>query len=167
MKMDIEKLTQIQTILKNDDESVEFTEDDFSKGLWYISNNQVHRFGKDNPKEGASIERTYSNQRGIASLTDFLEKIKDLDLKARVFIGHENGKEQYKTYYAWNKLADALGISELVTVATKIPKNVAKRFELFANENGGRSLVLRTLVYGYVEKQIKQNAESLMFKEDI
>ena len=169
MRITPEKISQIQTVLIKDDESVDFAvvNQPFGNGHWYVSNNDVLLFGKEDQKEGAEIEHRYSERYDDRPLSEFFNAINNVELKARIFVGRRCGKEEYIEYTDWNKLAKALGVSDLVTVATKIPKVVAKRFELFANQRADRSSVLRKLVYDYVKKQMIDQAEDLMFKENI
>ena len=167
MKIDENKISQIQTVLRTDDAFVEFTENKFKDGLWYVSNNNINKFGKSDPEEGAQIEQTYSQCFGDRPMSEFFEEIKGKDLKARIFLGRLGTEEEYQQFSNWQKLASAIGVSDLVTVATKIPKVVAKRFEIFANQKSDRSNVLRELVYKYVEKCIVEQVKDLMFKEKI
>lgn len=167
MRLDSEKISQIQTVIVNDDECVEFTEDEFDKGLWYISNSRIHRFGAKDKEGESDIEETFSNSVTDTSYSEFYKQIEGKELKARIFLGRSVGEEKYQVYEDWETLAKTLGISELVTLATKVPKTVAKRFAMFANQKGDRSSVLRKLVYDYVKNQMVEQAETLMFKEEI
>jgi len=167
MKLNRERISQIQTVLVNDDDSVDFTEDDFSRGLWYVSNNCILRFGPEDEDGESSIEVTYSSRLGDRPYSEFYKEIKGKDLKARIFLGYQAGKPQYQEFKDWESLAKALGISELVTLATKVPKVIAKRFTFFANQTSDRSSILRSLVYKYVKKKMIEEIDTLMFKEEI
>ena len=167
MKLDEKRISQIQTVLTDDDDFVEFAEEDFDEGLWYVSKDCIHRFGAKDESGEQYIEKTYSNRIGDRPYREFYEQIKGKELKARIFLGYHMGKPQYKVFTEWEDLAKAIGVSELVTLATKVPKVIAKRFTVFANMEGGRSNVLRNLVYEYVKKKMIENIDSLMFKEEI
>lgn len=168
MKLDYEKLSQIQTVLQKDDESVDFTTNKFKKGLYYVSNSKVHKFGEEKGKDNESeIEQTFSSNGLDRPLSEFFEQINDKELTARIFLGWSEGVAQYQEFKNWNTLAKVLGITKLVTLATKVPHVVAKRFEMFANQRSDRSAVLRSLVYNYVKNQMIKQAEDLMFKEEI
>lgn len=167
MKLDKEKVSQIQTVLLTDDSNVEFTDSEFEKGLWYISNRNIDKFDEGGGGKESQIVETFSNYVGDKDYSDFFKEVEGKELKARLSMGYHLGKCQYKVYEDWEKLAKVLGISELVTVATKIPKTVAKRFEMFADEKSDRSSVLRELVYDYVKKKMIEQAGSLMFREEI
>jgi len=149
-----------------EDDFVEFS-DDFKKGSWYVGNRNINLFGEEDENGDSAIIATYSNEAGDRPYKECYEKIKGKDLKARLFLGYLDGKPRYKVFTDWEELAKVLGISELVTLATKVPKVVARRFMFFANEEGGRSSVLRSLVYDYVKKKMIEQIDTLMLKEDI
>lgn len=101
------------------------------------------------------------------SIGTFLDEIKDKNITTQIFIGYKGNEEQYEELTIYEDLAKHLGITELVTLATKVPKIIAKRFEFFANQTSSKSHELRKLVYKNVKENIVDQVDSLMFQEQI
>ena len=166
MKLDPDKINQIQIVLIHEDDFVEFADGKFEDGLWYVSSDRIHRFGEET-EEGSKIEETFSIVSSDRPYSEFYKQIEGKELAARIWVGKKAGHDEYQGFTNWEDLAKAIGISELVTLATKVPKTIAKRFTVFANQRSDRSSILRQLVYDYVKQQIIEQADSLMFKEEI
>jgi len=164
MKLDAEKLELLQVMLtglEDKNENIEFCPGDFDKEPSHnVYGGKIYSYTP--PPKGQE-----DGTSTLVSEDTFLEAVKGEELKARYFIGWAKDKEQYRYYRAWEELAAAMGVSEMVALTTKVPKNVAKRFNLFANEEGTVSETLRKLVYRYVKEYMKDNAEHLLFRETV
>ena len=162
MQLNEERLEGIRVILMgNDSDGYTFFES--AKGEdaenWYVSGTGLGKFGPE-PEKG---ERDYGKIRPET----FLTQIKGKELTAQIFLGYENGEEKNREYTEWEDFARAVGISEMVALSVKVPKNVAKRFKVFANEESTPADKMRELVVGYVADYMKKNAETLAFKESV
>ncbi len=82
MKLDKDKVSQIQTVLLTDNSNVEFTEDEFKKGLWYVSNRNINRFDEEDEGEESQIVETFSNHVGDKGYADFFKEIEDRKVMA-------------------------------------------------------------------------------------
>jgi len=163
MKLDKEKIELLQVVLTgtgDDGESVEFAEGNgFEKGLSYgVYPSKIYRYEN---KTEEDIESKRISAEGL------LKAIEGKEVRGRYFLGWDDQKQNYRYYDTWDELAKAMGVSQMVTLTTKIPKNVAKRFTVFANEDSSISETLRKLVYGYVQKYMADNSEKLMFRETL
>lgn len=157
MKLSEDRVELLQVILTGTDdteESVEFSVGDFEKEMYAVNPSSFWKhWPEDNAKE--------------ISKDSFLKILADKELRARVFLGWEHDKQNYRYYDDWTKLADAMGISEMVTLTTKVPKNVARRFTIFANETGSVSERIRKLVYDYTRQYMADNSKKLIFRESV
>ncbi len=158
MKLDEEKIGLLQVVLtgtEDKEEAVDFAIENFQKEDYYaVTPSSLWHFWPDENSKSLSIET-------------FLKAVEGRELKARYFLGWEGGKQNYRYYDDWTKLADAMGVSQMVVLTTKVPKNVAKRFTVFANETGSTSERLRKLVYDYVKEYLAENSGKLMFREEL
>jgi len=69
-------------------------------------------------------------------------------------------------YASWEPFARALGITELTTIATKIPRPLALRLQKICEENGETlSWRTRLLIQEYLTEQIEQKARRVLFEE--
>ena len=162
MLIDKEKLELIQIVLRNED-AVSFWEKgvvDKKKGFWYIKTNSISEFGPE------TKENEESPTCDIRHITTFLEwtNNKDLIAETEIYSKRESGYDT-EQFFNWDHLARYIGISELVVVSTKIPKNVAKKLKYYVAQQSDISTVLRELIYDYVKNKIIDNAEQTMFNE--
>lgn len=156
MKIDEEKIGLLQVVLTgtgDTEESVEFAED-FEKERYGITPSYIYKYWPEDNSKQIPVET-------------FLKAIEGKDVRARYFLGWEGNKENYRYYDDWAKLADAMGVSQMVALTTKVPKNVARRFSIFANEENSVSETLRKLVYNYVKDYMSEHSEKLMFRETV
>ncbi len=165
MKIDKERFDELKTVIMTDLDFVEFCliDQKFEDGLWYVSyENRIAVFGKDEGDDnGAPILKNIDPNK-------FLDSINGLEVKARIFTGWSEGREQREEFDDYGLFSKAIGISSLVAVSTKLPNSVDKKLKYFANREGKeKSAKIREIVYGYVEQQIRENAKDLMFKESI
>lgn len=159
MKLDEEKIGLLQVVLtgtEDKEENVEFADENGFKTETYFAVTPSHcwkYWPEDNAKE--------------ISIESFLKALEGKELKARYFLGWEGGKQNYRYYDEWSKLADAMGVSQMVALTTKVPKNVARRFSIFANEENSVSETLRKLIYNYVKGYMADHSDKLMFREQV
>lgn len=156
MRLDKERLEAIKTMILTDQDGVSLIEkgQKEGEGEYYISYD-VFAYVKG--------EEVFDRM----SLDQIADAMKDKEYTAEIFLGWEMGKEAKEKIKEWEDLAKYLGISEMVTVATKIPKVVARRFEYFANQGSNKSDTLRKLVYAEVKKNMVDQVDRLMFRENI
>ena len=165
MNLTAEQLEQISTVLVYDDDGVSFwprgkTEKD---GYWYVVKRRSSR-------DAGIMEAGAADEKGDYSFTDrskdsFLKFASENDLVASVAVDDEDGRYDHdQKFEDWEHLARFMGISDLVAVSTKIPKNVANRLRFYATRTSTVSDTVRQLIYDYVAKSMKDNAESDMFR---
>ena len=165
MRIDKERLEGIiATITPEDAEDCPYSfyekgknpsDDEYS----FFQGGMMHHY-KDDPKDEDS--RAHSIQTST-----FLERVKDKELVGRIWLGWQANKEKYYSTENWEEFAKEVGISELVAITTKVPKTIARRFEFFANQSSNKSAKLRGLVIDYVREQWKEQADNLVFREEV
>jgi len=162
LKMDAEKLTLIQIVLRGED-GVTFYEKGSSseKGYWYLTGKEEGRIDEAGPQNKNGDIVDYKTQ----SFSAFLEWAKNKELVAETTIYREERGYDQETFEEWDHLTRYLHIADLVVLSTKVPKAVAGKFRYYASRTSDTSSVLREIVYGYVKEQIVENAERDMFKD--
>jgi len=69
-----------------------------------------------------------------------------------------------KTYESWEPFAKDMGITELVTISTKVPKPFSLKFQKFCEASGETpSWRLRMLIEDYLTEKIKDQGRLLLF----
>ena len=161
MNLDKERLELLRTVLIHEEDYISFYPkgSNSDKGYWYVNAKDVQEAGPAS-KGGDQVYESRSDE----SLIELSQKH---DLVAEISLYDKDGRYMFKdeTFEDWEHLARYLGISELVAISTKVPKNVAKKFDYYATMTGTKSEVLRNLVYDYVKEAIKDNAERDMFHD--
>ena len=158
MKVEKTQIEQIQTMLYQDDASVQFYRQGSKPelGYWYLTNKGVAEAGKSN-KEG---DLEFYKTRSIDSLLKFISEgeviaIVNLD-------GSNVGDEEFKD---WDHLARYMGITDLVVLSTKVPKRIAEKFTYYVTKTDDTvSHKVRELIYNFVVESIKENAERDAFR---
>ena len=158
MKPNAEQIEQIQILLTTDDAAVTFYKKgtDESQGYWYLTNNGVSEAGPVANKDG---DLKFYKDRTIA---DFLAFVQNNEVNATVNLTSRVGEDE--PFEDWEHLARYMGITDLVVLSTKVPKRVAAKFQYYATMSTTVSEKMRSLVYEYVKQEIKDNAESDMFR---
>lgn len=152
-----ERIELIRVTFTDDDDSISFRE----KGKkdtddeYFIASDIIAITGK----EGEKFDKI--------SMDTLLEQAKDKEYIAMIFMGWFKNKETYEEIEGWEELSKYLGISELITISTKIPSTVAKRFGFFASQESTKSDVARKLIYKYVKEKMIAQVDTLMFREEI
>ena len=158
MKIDAEKLSQLQVVLVTDNDGVSFSEigkEGDEHVSWYLSDkDRIY-------KVGPIVNGDHEYFDDIHSST-FLDVVKDKEL-----VASWGPDDNHNRVEDWNEFAKVFGISALVSISTKVPGAVARRFEEFANQESTKSGVLRELIYTYVKGQLVSNVDKLIFKERI
>lgn len=165
MHINAEQLEQLQVVLVNDD-AASFYEAGSSeeKGYWYIGRKKGTDQGiSENGPMTKDGDLKFSHTRYA---DDFVKFATENDLWANVAVYNDDGRYDHdETIKDWDHLARYLGISDLVAVSTKIPKNVANRLRFYATRSSSSvSDTVRGLIYDYVAQSIKDNAETDMFR---
>lgn len=71
-----------------------------------------------------------------------------------------------KTYASWEPFAKDFGITELVPIATKVPKALAIKLQKITEEEGETpSWRIRLLIQEYLQEQIRDRVRRVMFEE--
>ncbi len=162
MQLNEERLEGLRVVMMGaEDEGYAFFESGTKEddGSWYVSGTGIGKFGPKNENG----DNDYNKIRPETLLTQTKAK----ELTASVFLGYENGEEKHRYYTDWDEFAKVVGISEMVALSVKIPKNVAKRFKVFATEESTPADMMRKLIVDYVAKYMKENAENLAFRESV
>ena len=151
-----EQVEQIQTLLIKEYGSVSFykkgtTDED---GQWSISNSGISEFGPI--KDG---DFTFNKDRTVEQ---FLEFARENELLATVTLTGQTA--DYHHFEDWSHLARYMGISDLVVLSVKVPKRIAEKFQYYATRTTTISNKHRELIFKYVIKQIKENAEEDAFR---
>jgi len=157
MKPTAEQIEQIQTLLIDEGAAVAFRRKGTKEkeGYWYLTKSDVSEAGPADEKGDLEFYR----DRDVDDLLAFAEKN---DLTATVNLtGRNTGDEEFED---WEHLARYMGITDLVVLSTKVPKRVAQKFQFYATQSTTVSEKLRSLVYDYTIKEIKDNAERDMFR---
>jgi len=161
MRLDKEKVEDLLTSFVYEDEAgLEFRPAGFKEEdlYWYIGFSGVYRVGGKNPLEG---EREWTK----IEPQEFLKEVEGQELVCRVWLGWKEGKEVFREIEDWETLSKIRGVTEMVVLATKVPKIIGRRFEHFANEESSRSDVLRKLVINYIKEQMIEKANSIIFRD--
>ena len=162
MQLNEERLEGLRVVMMGDEsEGYAFFETGKkeSEGSWYVAGNGLSKFGPED-KEG-------NNDCEAIKPETFLAEVKGKELTASIFLGYEAREAKYRYYTNWEEFARVVGISENVALSVKVPKNVAKRFKVFAAEESTPADKLRELIIDYVAEYMKKNAGTLAFQESV
>jgi hypothetical protein len=91
----------------------------------------------------------------------FLDFVTNWDVLTTDFIITYNSQK----YASWEPFAKAFGITELVTIATKVPKPLAIKLQKICEEEGETpSWRTRLLIQEYLTERIKERVRRVMFE---
>lgn len=163
MKIDLDRLENLHVIFAGADDGISLREKGkpINDNGWYISKDKIFREGKRDPKTG-----DIDDFKDIGA-SEFFKEIKGLDLSAFFAMGWTKDEEEFKRFDEWEHLAEYLGISKMVTIGVKVPEIIAKRFKYFSSDESNVSTVLRELIINHLTQKWKDQAESLIYREDL